>query len=394
VGPNSSARTAPHLLGMVGAILLALFASACAAPTQGNSSTATPSSSSRVYAMKFFTNGLGWVITERGVRHRTGVGQNWAEAGPSSFRGRNLDSGEAAEISLTGSAQAWAAAFSATPSATVSRTTDGGNSWTASTLKLDFGNDEGAGAGRVYGLNSTTAWIMATAQSSASFERGVLYQTTNSGQTWKRLSLPIVGGLSFATASIGWLAGGPSGAALYKTLDGGITWRSESVPEQSAAAPWQTTVAPPTFFDSLHGVLPVQVRTSQITDGARLYFYTTTDGGSTWTAAGSPIETTQGGDIFVRDAPRLALVDSQNWLIDLVDGLRVTHDSGKTWSTVDTSEGDVRDAFIVSFATTQDGWVYLEKPISPCAKGQTCSVQPRLLRTADGGRTWSEEAIE
>ena len=347
--------------------------------------------------MKFFNNGSGWAITERGVRHVTGVGQSWSEAGPSSFRGRILDSGEAPEVSFTGSAQAWAGAFSggsSTPSATIFRTTDGGNSWTSSTLRLDFGNDEGAGGGRVYGLNSTTAWIMATALSSASFERGVLYQTSNAGQTWKRLSLPIVGGLSFSTATTGWLAGGPSGAALYKTLDAGMTWLSVAVPQQSAQSPWRTTVAPPTFFDSLHGMLPIQVRTSEITDGARLYFYATADGGSTWAAAGNPIETTQGGDIFVRDAPRLSLVDSKNWFIDLVDGLRVTHDGGRTWSTVYTTEGDVRDAFVVSFATTQNGWIYLEKPISPCAKGQSCSVRPRLLRTADGGKTWAEETIQ
>ena len=385
------------MLGKIGAVLLALVASACAAPN-GDLGTATASSASRVYAMKFFTNGPAWVITERGIRHRTGPGQHWVEAGPPAFRGRNLDTGDAAEISFTGPAQAWAAAFpaggSSTASATVLRTSDGGNSWSGSTLKLDFGNDEGAGAGRAYGLNATTAWVIATAQASAAFERGVLYQTVNSGQTWKRLSLPIVGGLGFATVSIGWVAGGPSGAALYKTLDGGDTWRSQTVPQQSAEAPWQTTAAPPTFFDSLHGVLPVQVRDSQITDGAHLYFYATADGGVTWTAAGSPIETSQGGDIFVRDAPRLSFVDSQNWFIGLVDGLRVTHDGGKTWSTVETSESDVRDAFIVSFATTQDGWVYLEKPNLTCSKGQTCSIQPRLIRTADGGKTWAEESIE
>jgi photosystem II stability/assembly factor-like uncharacterized protein len=101
-------------------------------------------------------------------------------------------------------------------------TIDGGTTWTKQNGTAD--ND-----GRfesLFFLNSQTGWA-AGAEFSPGF-KGVVFRTTNGGQTWTRTAVSTGSKLSaigFSDAKHGWTAGYEADK-FYKTTDGGATWKS------------------------------------------------------------------------------------------------------------------------------------------------------------------------
>ncbi len=212
------------------------------------------------------------------------------------------------------------------------RGVDGGATWTAS---KDTGLDHAELT------SSSLAW--------ATYNPTISYagfaSSRDGGSTWKRYPSPCPRGfpifeptgISFPTATDGWLscdgggAGGSSAKALYRTTDGGRTWKT-------------------LFVQSL---------------------------GAGGVPSGPANDLLLGGDSALIDF----LADGTGW-ISTGDGLFVTHDGGLAWSLVgfDDGAGGLQiDA--MDFLSSNDGAVL--------ATDLTASAnQISLERTTDAGASW------
>ncbi|HVC32962.1 MAG TPA: YCF48-related protein [Chloroflexota bacterium] len=224
---------------------------------------------------------------------------------------------------------------------------------------------------------------------------GRIFSTTDGGQTWTMLvGLQNAAALSFVDPLHGWVAGddgSPGGGTVWspgaqdlsfdpwtaaalgarnvlETDDGGHGWRT--VYRGWGQIVWLR------FFDRVHGLLV----TLSAPDHPGPGLLATSDGGATWSW--------KAGISGV--APVLA-VDFPNprdgWVAVRTDAgtveLRTTDNGGLSWTTVGdvdlwtfaVSHGGAVAAVGLSFDTPRDGWLGFANV---------------LLRTTDGGRTWSE----
>ena len=81
----------------------------------------------------------------------------------------------------------------------------------------------------------------------------------------------------------------------------------------------------------------------------------------------------------------MSFVDSNNWFLSADGQLHVTHDGGRSWSAVPTAEDRL---YVIDFVTTEIGWAVGRN--TTCPDKEDCVTEPRLFRTQDGGRTWTE----
>ncbi len=112
----------------------------------------------------------------------------------------------------------------AQPSFTIWRTTDGGLTWQGAPLTAASGMLLDARVVALDFVSPLEGWLALKLASSANFNRGVLYHTTNGGLSWDERSLPGGGSIDFVTETNGWTLAGPQGDELYQTQDGGRTW--------------------------------------------------------------------------------------------------------------------------------------------------------------------------
>jgi hypothetical protein len=234
-----------------------------------------------------------------------------------------------------------------------------------------------------------------------------LYQTVDGGATWikagqmstgrtpgasiARGPLPFSEGLdlTFLTPQRGWAILYPSvdvtqasqRAFLYMTLDGGVTWRLQSLPspasgpipgiqmtlqgsEQSGAS---IVLYEPTFFTPQQGVLRIL---SQSPQGLRVfYLYQTNDGGSHWSPLGTQIEGTgQFTQILALDPAHVLL-----WNRQTITPYALVNEQ---WQPQQSSQmaGEV---MLFTFVTSQRGWVFTSS-----------GLDMTLYMTNDGGLSW------
>jgi photosystem II stability/assembly factor-like uncharacterized protein len=172
--------------------------------------------------------------------------------------------------------------------------------------------------------------------------------------------------------SVVWVAG--HHATFARTVDGGATWQAGVVP------------GPDTLqFRDVHGV---DARTAYLLaagPGDMSRIYKTTDAGKTWSLQFVNTEPRAFFDCFDFWNPRTGVAMS-----DAVDGRLVlirTTDGGATWSHVapqgipeaSGTEGGFAASGTCLIATgQQDGWI-----------GTGAGTEARVLRSTDGGITWS-----
>ena len=157
-------------------------------------------------------------------------------------------------------------------------------------------------------FSGPTGWIIG--------EEGIILRTTNSGGAWTRLRTEtnaVLIGMSFPSATNGWVVGGrrdPQTNTVMpiqlRTNDGGLTWIE-----------WQ---APPAIFTAIEMVDD----TRGYATGLNGVFYTTSDGGSTWT--GKPT----GEQTSLTD---LVVLGPQTVYVTTLSGrILYTNDDGKSWT--------------------------------------------------------------
>jgi photosystem II stability/assembly factor-like uncharacterized protein len=319
------------------------------------------------------------------------------------------------------------------------RTTDGGIHWsdvtprTPATQQIERRAFSGVGW-----LSALNAWMSTymEPQNANGLSTPALFTTSNGGETWKSIILPHGGYLDFINTRDGWLLVPTDG--VYRSADGGETWTKVGSTKFSSqilratflnlttgwivefgnnrdgqhhlvtrdgGRTWQPLRLPPPpqatgplefsiggahkFLNSLDGILPVLYGTDK---DAGVTFYVTRDGGTTWTYT-TPVALKSystlgganlGGGMQQPIYRSSSFVDANHGWVTDGDALYVTSDGGRRWVTI--RPGPPFEPFDrvgeLDFISTKVGW----------ATGRGPVTAPFLLKTVDGGHTWTDVA--
>ncbi len=264
------------------------------------------------------------------------------------------------------------------------RTTDGGNIW--SSFDVPFGG------GMLQFLDASTGRILADRGAGAGSQSVELFQTSDGGASWMSVfnddptrpdssnSLPLSGiknGMTFFDANTGWATGTrpvDGEVYLFVTHDGGISWEQQSVPLPAGYESYQYMPQAPVFFGST-GYLPLTVYLTGLTE---ITFYSTHDGGITWT--GDPTNAN-----MVIKPGQYSFADALHaWCWDGGSTLYFTSDGGQTWgglaTSLDLSGSLSQIVFVPANAGQFIGWALT---------GPDTAGHSQLYKTTDNGGTWT-----
>jgi photosystem II stability/assembly factor-like uncharacterized protein len=172
----------------------------------------------------------GWLLIDQHLYWTKNGGQSWDNITPS-----NLDQSIIRAVSFVDAQHGWLVlANSDEPgfiTYAVAQTSDNGSTWQITPLSLFKSRDVNSLAATVYLhlLDTQTGWLVIKRVTSSNFSMGTLFKTTDGGNTWTQLSIPIGELVYFVTREIGWTAGGAAGDELYRTQDGGHTWHPQTI---------------------------------------------------------------------------------------------------------------------------------------------------------------------
>lgn len=210
-----------------------------------------------------------------------------------------------------------------------------------------------------------------------------LLKTTDGGLTWTKvtntgLDMTYAGDMKFLDSKVGYVVAGSAGVtwstALYKTTDGGATWAAKTLPEVGSGntGPWLQHVAFATLNDGLVGGAPYPNYQATV--------YATHDGGDTWTALTLPVTSSGSGIVG------LAALGAQHFVVAFSESsgsVRSTYlskDGGGTWTKAGDFGGEL------DFVSATVGFLY-QGNAGPAAVENNV-----VLKTTDGGATWSSPA--
>lgn len=326
----------------------------------------------------------GWAVTSHRVAWTSDGGTTWSSVGPA-----GVAVADVLAVQFDSAADGWIVQRSTQdaepPGATtivMHRTMNGGRSWSRSMIgKTTYG---APGATMLSVIDQANMWILVKLESSANFSRGDLFVTNDGGSTWRRTEAPIGDGLVPLSANAALVIGGATGRNAVSTLDGGSTWEASTIRQYvTGEQDWFAAAR------QLGAGRAVVATASSVGRRTRVSMHLTGDAGSTWSSASSfdlPDEVVPG----VRIA--LSTLDGRQWFVVGPRGTTViaTTDSGNTWSSVPSS-GLPPGVLDVAFESSTDGWALFAN--GTCASGKTnCSVERGLLRTSDGGKSWTRLA--
>lgn len=275
------------------------------------------------------------------------------------------------------------------------KTIDGGLTWTPGTINVGNSAYE---INNICPVSATTAWVSALTPAEGN---GVIYKTSDGGTTWVRQNntafqttgSSFINGVHFFDENVGIAFGDPVGTEfeMYRTINGGTTWTAipgASIPNplngeygynggnmfygNSAWLPttkgrilkstnqgstWTVSQGPLTDFGA---ALPAQsgrlsfsdanngclLKTSG-TEASPVYtFYTTSNGGTTWTA-GSTFTGTYRVLTYVPGTTTLVATSAGS-----ASGSAFSNDNGTNWTTIDSGE----QRGIAAFFDGSTGW--------------------------------------
>jgi photosystem II stability/assembly factor-like uncharacterized protein len=217
-----------------------------------------------------------------------------------------------------------------------------------------------------------------------------VYKSTDAGKTWKKIGLDASQHISriivhpknpdiLWVAAQGALYSSSKERGIYKSTDGGATWKNVLfVNDKTGAAELSMDATNPRILYAAmweHGRLPWKV----ISGGAGSGLYKSVDSGETWTrmTEGLPEEMGKMAIAVSRSNPEkvYALIESDSYKD--ARGLYVSNNAGKTWSQVTNDNRLVQRA-----------WYYIELFVDPKNENTIYVLSAPCLRSNDGGKTW------
>ncbi len=268
----------------------------------------------------------------------------------------------------------------------VVRSDDGGRSWHES---LPFGDRRELGIGQPFAIDPRHLYVALDEGAAAGSSGQALYVSDDGGHSWRFVSRTSVSGrgsppalpfgcdkngYGFSTPTRGWAggycAGGP--AFLYRTDDGGRTWRRQHLVAPALCA---CETAAPRFFTPSTGALYVQGFSANGGGTPFLRFYWTSDGGNDWRASDPHAG---------RASMAISLPDAQTaWVATTRPGhlrgpynrLVRTSDAGRHWQTL-----------TLPFDTANDRFDVVNPTVAYVFDAVNGSSSIRV--THNGGRSW------
>jgi photosystem II stability/assembly factor-like uncharacterized protein len=220
----------------------------------------------------------------------------------------------------------------------------------------------------------------------ASGARGTVLRTTDGGAAWTKLAVPEADALDFRdvdaiderTAYILSIGKGPA-SRIYKTTDAGATWTRQFMADDP-----RMFLDAMSFWDARHGLV-----VGDSIDG-EFVILTTGDGGATWTRVPQTAlpPALPGEGAFAASGTNIAVVGSSDAWIGTGAGARArvlrTRDGGRTWTVAETPvrAGGSSGIFSIAFRDATHGVVV----------GGDYSKEGEAIEnvaiTSDGGATW------
>ena len=274
---------------------------------------------------------------------------------------------------------------------TIWRTIDGGVTWDRSApMDLSDIDAEGVYPGTFSFLSPQVGWFQAVVGPHGMSQAPItIYRTMDGGRTWQRIADPYtqsnltgfsITGMVFTDAAYGWATHDSHGVEAYVNIqiteDGGAHWTNVSLPAPAESPDlflggnWCATRYPQ-LTGRGQGSLVLWCK-DYGSEGATFqsYRYTTNDGGASWTYQSIP-----SGTLFTFSN---AFVVAGSLIQDSEDNsIFVSEDDGRTWTLMGVSAFNPRN---LSFVDPLHGW----------AIGLWADRPRTLMRTTDGGQTWSE----
>ena len=367
----------------------------------GQSWSAVSGSAPAFTQIEFVSDTQGWGVGASGLEFTTDGGTHWQPAAtPAPVQ----------SVCFTSPQTGWAAGGT-TGASTVLRTTDGGSRWQVAyhvPVIVPPGAVPSRFSAQVRCTGGSTAWVLVAVDALQAFQQPyAVFFTDNGGRSWSEpFAEPQSAGVLFPSAprTIGGAAGAfaavGAGSARFvglcpscgtaQPLSGGVVLTAaanggQNVRQQvlyGISAPPSTGIVPATPALAFPGAEHGWVATTDSGAGGRIY--ATADGGRSWTQQYPPAGP--------QPLASISFVTSQQGygLGTLGDPEAVlqTSDGGSRWSVV----GQLPTAAInplvpavppgpslgLSFTSVSSGWA---------VNGSA------LERTADGGRTWTAEAL-
>jgi photosystem II stability/assembly factor-like uncharacterized protein len=323
----------------------------------------------QIVQLAMFDAQNGWAIDEQHVLRTENGGNTWLNV---TMGGVN-SLGYSASPFFHDAGEAWVSLSNADyTSGTLYHTTDGGLTWTSTPVPFP--------AGSLQFLDTSDGFALVDLGAGAGSQGIAIYHSDNGGKSWSQVfahepgvdtSLPLSGmknGLTFLDNLRGWIGGAQPQDLyiwLFKTVDGGHSWQKLDLALPASSPNIMTSVDAPRFFNSMEGILPMDVFTTDT--GIYKAFYTTTDSGNTWNVT----SWVQNGDAY--DFINI----KEGWIWD---GTRLfkTNDGAVNWIPLVAAFPPGESLAMLDFVNPTNGWAITYDSDS----------HSRLYRTTDGGMTW------
>ncbi len=273
------------------------------------------------------------------------------------------------------------------------KTTDGGQNWTASQafditgLQLGFFKPSDIGFS-----DDSHGWALIHLDSGMMHDYVTVFTTGDGGQTWQKIVDPTgsslsqscdKSGITFSDANTGWVTGDCSGVVpgvyFYRTTNGGSTWENQSLPAppEMPNAFSDGAIAcksePPYFVDNTVGFALISCSDANTPGGTKTSWIYKTENGGEGWTA-LPVLSGSATVLYFQDR-------SLGWLGGLYSPdtsfpsyVSQTTDGGMSW----VIRGGLDWVNQIDFISAQNGWAVTE------------AVIINLMKTTDGGWTWQK----
>lgn len=318
-------------------------------------------------------NGSGWVLTTNGLEFTVDGGNTFGRMN------YPIPVTTITDFVLTGQHVVVVGVKDFLPIMMVSN--DAGAIWKSVALPAGLGN---AGFARLITQGGSIVGMIVTDVSSSNFSNAEWYATSDNGATWTHHSMPS-GGVITQAGDILWLTAGPQSTSLYKSVDLGMTWLKVSTP--MAASNSGAALSVPGMLKNGNVVLVATTPNVGAASTVPVKIYVSSNGGTSWKVLANTLFKGQIGSgiaisgAVVGDAIWLGATTDQNIVLISSDGTLMTRSSLKA-----VYSGDWIDS--IGASGNSSAWVTTTKSECPSDK-TSCRQVHALIKTDDGGKTWS-----